>query len=65
MLRTWGNPLFTLPDRTFVGAELKISFTGRIGAGVGYYLQLSDSGDEEQEQFWGFHPGVGIQQRLM
>ncbi len=60
LLRSWGNPLFASPDRTFAGAEFKVSLSFLFSIGVGYYTQISDSDGEEKEQFWGFHLGVGI-----
>ena len=60
LLRSWGNPLFASPDRTYAGAEFKVSLSFLLSVSVGYYSQISDSGDDEKEQFWGFHCGVGI-----
>ena len=60
LLRSWGNPLFASPDRTYAGAEFKVSLSFLFSVSVGYYSQISDSGDDEKEQFWGFHCGVGI-----
>ena len=59
LLRTWGNPLSTHPNQTFVGAELRISISWMINLGIGYYIQVSSS-NSEQEQFYGFHFGIGI-----
>jgi hypothetical protein len=58
LLRTWGNPLSTVPNRTFVGAEFRIS-ADWIFIGIGYYMQISDS-KSDREQFFGFHFGIGI-----
>ncbi len=58
LLRTWGNPLSTVPNRTFVGAELRIGVFWYF-IGIGYYSQISDS-KSDREQFFGFHVGVGI-----
>ena len=60
LLRSWGNPLSASPDRTYAGAEFKVSLSIMFSVSVGYYSQISDSGDDEKEQFWGFHCGVGI-----
>ena len=59
LLRTWGNPLSTLPNRTFVGAEFRIGFSWMLNLGIGYYTQISAS-NSDQEQFYEFHVGIGI-----
>jgi len=59
LLRTWGNPLSTLPNLTFVGAEFRTGFSWLINFGIGYYSQISDS-NGSREQFYGLHVGVGI-----
>ena len=59
LLRTWGNPLSTVPNRTFVGAEIRSSLSFLINLGIGYYTQISGS-NSDREQFYGFHIGIGI-----
>ncbi|MFC1572682.1 hypothetical protein ACFL6M_03685 [Candidatus Eisenbacteria bacterium] len=59
LLRTWGNPLSTVPNRTFIGAEIRSSLSFLINLGIGYYSQISVS-DDDREDFYGFHVGVGI-----
>lgn len=59
LLRTWGNPLTTLPNRTFVGAEIRTSLSFLFNVGIGYYIQISGP-DSDREQFYGFHVGIGI-----
>jgi len=59
LLRTWGNPLATAADRTFVGAEVRTSFTGVVNVGAGYYWPVSGD-DGDRNGFWGFHVGVGV-----
>ena len=59
LLRTWGNPLSTVSNRTFVGAEIRSSLSFLINLGIGYYTQISDS-NSDREQFYGFHIGIGI-----
>lgn len=59
LLRTWGNPLSTLPNRTFIGAEIRGSLSFLINLGIGYYTQIATS-NSDQEQFYGFHIGMGI-----
>ena len=59
LLRTWGNPLSTLPNRTFVGAEIRTSLIFLFNVGIGYYIQISGS-NSDREQFYGFHFGIGI-----
>jgi hypothetical protein len=58
LLRTWGNPLFTDPNHTFVGAELRVSIV-LINLGAGYYKHISDS-NVDLDDFIGFHVGFGI-----
>ncbi|MCP4143814.1 MAG: hypothetical protein GY752_00870 [bacterium] len=58
LLRTWGNPLSTDPNHTFVGAELRVSVV-LINLGVGYYKHISDS-NVDLDDFIGFHVGFGI-----
>lgn len=58
LLRTWGNPLSTLSNRTFAGGEFRIGCI-LINLGIGYYTQISGS-DSNREQFYGFHVGVGM-----
>jgi hypothetical protein len=59
LLRTWGRPLVTDVDRTFVGAEVRTSLTGVVNVGTGYYWPISGN-DDRQDSFWGFHVGIGI-----
>ena len=59
LLRTWGNPLATLPNRTFVGAEIRTSLSFLFNVGIGYYKQISNLNDDRKD-FYGFHVGVGI-----
>jgi len=59
LLRTWGNPLSADPHRTFIGAEIRSSLSFLINLGIGYYTQISGSSND-QEQFFGFHVGIGI-----
>lgn len=59
LLRTWGNPLSALSNRTFVGAEFRISLSFLINLGIGYFTQISGS-KSDREQFYGFHIGIGI-----
>lgn len=59
LLRTWGNPLSTIQNRTFVGAEFRIGLSWMLNLGIGYYTQISAS-NSDHEQFYGFHIGLGI-----
>ena len=59
LLRTWGNPLSTRTNTTFVGAELKICLSWLLSLGVGYYSPITNS-NENIKPFWGFHFGIGI-----
>ena len=59
LLRTWGNPLSTHPNHTFVGGEIRIGVSWMINLGIGYYTQISSSSGD-REQFYGFHFGIGI-----
>ena len=59
LLRTWGNPLSTSPNTTFVGAELKTCLSWLLNIGIGYYLPISNP-NENIKSFWGFHLGIGI-----
>ena len=59
LLRTWGNPLATDPDITFIGAEIRTAISFLLNLGVGYYKPIPDS-DGDNEGFFGFHVGVGI-----
>ncbi|NQU06274.1 MAG: hypothetical protein HQ568_09300 [Calditrichaeota bacterium] len=59
LLRTWGNPLSSDPDLTFVGAEIRTSIHFLLNIGIGYYEQISDS-NGDPKQFYGFHIGIGI-----
>jgi hypothetical protein len=59
LLRTWGRPLATAADRTFVGAEIRSSLTGVVNLGAGRYWPISGN-DDRQDSFWGFHVGIGI-----
>lgn len=58
LLRTWGNPLSTLPNNTFAGAEIRCSL-GFFNLGIGYYKQISQTNGDRQD-FYGYHVGVGI-----
>jgi len=59
LLRTWGNPLETEPNRTFAGAELRGAIVFILNLGVGYYRQIS-SHQGPADSFWGYHIGIGI-----
>ena len=59
LLRTWGNPLQTGPNRTFAGAEVRCSLVGVANAGAGWYRRISGL-DGRGESFWGFHVGLGM-----
>ena len=59
LLRTWGNPHSIDADLTFAGVEIRSSLRGIINLGIGYYIQISFS-NGDQEQFFGFHAGIGI-----
>ena len=59
LLRTWGNPLVTLPNRTFVGVEIRTSLSFLFNVGIGYYKQISNLNDDRKD-FYGFHFGIGI-----
>lgn len=58
-LRTWGNPLQTAPNRSFLGAELRGSVSFLCNVGVGYYRGVSSLGGA-REAFWGVHVGFGL-----
>jgi len=59
LLRTWGNPLSTSSNRTFLGGEIRSSLTGLLNLGIGYYIQMSDS-EGDKDNLFGFHIGIGI-----
>ncbi len=59
LLRTWGNPLVANPNHTFVGGEIRVAIVFIINFGFGYYYQISGA-ENDQDQFYGFHLGVGI-----
>lgn len=59
LLRTWGNPLETEADRTFVGAEIRFAPIIFLNIGGGYYWPVSSSGGS-RDAFWGYHIGIGI-----
>ncbi len=59
LLRTWGNPLATKPDRTFLGAELRSAFLALCNVGVGWYRQI-DAGGDPADSFVGMHFGIGL-----
>ena len=59
LLRTWGNPLSTVTNRTFIGAEIRGSLSFLFNIGIGYYKQIS-APNSDRDQFYGFHVGVGI-----
>jgi hypothetical protein len=58
LLRTWGNPLSSPSNCTFVGPELRTSFIF-IGLAIGYYSLISGS-SIDRKQFYGFHISVGM-----
>ncbi|MBT3317036.1 hypothetical protein HN388_03565 [bacterium] len=58
LLRTWGNPISTDPNHTFIGAEFRVS-TVLINIDIGYYKHISDS-NVDLDDFIGFHVGFGI-----
>lgn len=43
-LRAWGNPLETMPNRTFMGAELTGAFGFLGNIAVGWYRQITSLG---------------------
>ncbi len=59
LLRTWGNPLSTETNRTFIGAEIRSSLSFLINIGIGYFTQISTS-NGSRERFYGLHIGIGI-----
>ncbi len=59
LLRTWGNPLSTIPNTTFVGVELKVCLSWLLNVSVGFYSPITNS-NENMNPFWGFHLGIGI-----
>jgi len=59
LLRTWGNPLSAITNRTFVGVEIRSSLSFLFNLGIGYYKQISDS-NSDKENFYGLHVGIGI-----
>ena len=59
LLRTWGNPLSTIANLTFVGVETRSSLSGMINFGIGYFTQISGP-DNDRQQFYGFQIGIGI-----
>jgi hypothetical protein len=59
ILRTWGNPLSTVADRTFVGGEIRGSPGSVINIGIGYFTQLHNS-NGRRDHVLGFHIGVGM-----
>jgi hypothetical protein len=59
LLRTWGNPLETDAGRTFAGAEVRVSVTGVVNFGAGYYRRIAGA-ESRSGSFWGYHVGVGI-----
>ncbi|TKJ41634.1 hypothetical protein CEE37_03445 [candidate division LCP-89 bacterium B3_LCP] len=59
LLRTWGNPISAVSDRTYAGAEIRSSLSFLFNIGIGYYKQISDSNGNGGD-FYGFHVGVGI-----
>lgn len=59
LLHTWGNPLETKANRTFVGAEIRGALFVICNIGVGWYRQIS-SHEGRPDSFWGFHVGFGI-----
>lgn len=59
ILRTWGNPLSTSPNRTFMGGELRISLSFLFNLGIGYFTQISATSGSK-EDFLSFHVGIGV-----
>ena len=59
LLRTWGNPLSASPDQTYIGGELRMSLSFLLNLGIGYFTKISDA-DGPEEDFYGFHVGIGI-----
>ena len=59
LLRTWGNPLVTETNQTFIGAEIRSSLSALINVGSGYYKRISDT-ENHRDHFYGFHIGVGF-----
>ena len=59
LLRTWGNPLETDAGRTFAGAEVRVSVTGVVNVGAGYYRRIAGA-ESRSDSFWGYHLGVGM-----
>jgi len=58
LLRTWGNPLSTVTNRTFVGAEIRSSLSVMINLGIGYFTQISVP-NGRREHCYGLHVGFG------
>lgn len=58
-LRTWGSPLVTQPNRTFIGGELRTSLGGVANISIGYYSPLANR-STGTAAFWGLHTGFGI-----
>jgi hypothetical protein len=58
-LRTWGDPLETDAGRTFAGVELRVSVTGVVNVGAGYYRRIAGA-ESRSDSFWGYHVGVGM-----
>ncbi|TFH00880.1 MAG: hypothetical protein E4H13_06320 [Calditrichales bacterium] len=58
LLRTWGNPLSITSKSSFIGAEIRTSLYF-FNVGIGYYKQITNL-NGVQEDFYGFHAGVGI-----
>ncbi len=59
LLRTWGDPLVTRADRTFVGGEIRSSLAGLVNVGVGWYRQVPVP-EDGRRSFWGVHAGIGL-----
>ena len=59
VLRTWGQPMSTDANHTFIGGELRTSLAGVVNIGVGYYTPRSTAAGRPKA-FWGVHFGVGI-----
>ena len=59
VLRTWGQPMSTDANHTFIGGELSTSLAGVVNLGMGYYSPGSTA-DGRPKAFWGVHAGVGI-----
>ena len=59
LLRTWSKPLYTDPNNTFTGIEVRTSLSGLLTVGFGYYKPISTSNGNPGD-FYGFHVGIGF-----